>query len=201
MAEFQASEEGDGRIFLSRTLNPVPAVYVWGVGNEVVYVGSCERLFNRHRIGRRGVELPGKPQYCVAQLREALAHSEQVKVKLYAYTPEPVDWNGMHITLRLDIEHRLIHEIQPLWNVAGTPRTLKVYRKAAKKAHRGMKKRQQAKLAMAAGDTPPFRSRKTRWNCNECGADQPSGGQLNGRVPNSGMRSPATGSPAGRRRR
>jgi hypothetical protein len=148
MAEFQASDEGDGRVFLSRPLSPVPAVYAWGVGDDVVYVGSCERLFDRHRIGRRGVELPGKPQYCVAQLREALAGSGQVK--LYAYTPEPVDWQGMHITLRLDIEHRLIHEIQPLWNVAGTPRTLKVNRKAAMKAHRGMEKRRRAKLTIAA---------------------------------------------------
>ncbi len=49
MAEFQASEDGDGRVFLSPTLNPVPAVYAWGVGDEVVYVGSCERLFDRHR--------------------------------------------------------------------------------------------------------------------------------------------------------
>ena len=61
MAEFQASDEGDGRVFLSRPLSPVPAVYAWGVGDDVVYVGSCERLFDRHRIGRRGVELPGKP--------------------------------------------------------------------------------------------------------------------------------------------
>ena len=57
----------------------------------------------------------------------------------------------MHITLRLDIEHLLIHEIQPLWNIAGAPRTLKVYRKAAKKAWRHMKKRRLAKLAMATG--------------------------------------------------
>ena len=64
----------------------MPAVYAWGVGDDVVYVGQCESLSDRHRIGRRGVELPGKPQYCVAQLREALAGREQVK--LYAYTPE-----------------------------------------------------------------------------------------------------------------
>jgi hypothetical protein len=147
MAQFQASEEGDGRVFLSCTLKPVPAVYAWGVDDDVVYVGSCERLFQRHRIGRRGVELPGKPQYCVAQLREALVRGEQVK--LYAYSPETVDWHGMKITQRLDIELRLIREIQPTWNVAGTRLTLKVYRKAAKKAHRGMQRRR-AKLARVA---------------------------------------------------
>ena len=65
------SEEGDGRVFLSPTLEPVPAVYAWGVGDDVVYVGQCESSFARHRIGRRGVELPGKPQDRVAQLREA----------------------------------------------------------------------------------------------------------------------------------
>ena len=94
-AELQASEEGDGRVFLSRPLNPVPAVYAWGVGDDVVYVGQCESLSDRHRIGRRGVELPGKPQYCVAQLREALARREQVK--LYAYTPERFDRQGMKL--------------------------------------------------------------------------------------------------------
>ena len=75
--------------------SPVPAVYAWGVGDDVVYVGQCESLSDRHRIGRRGVELPGKPQYCVAQLREALARREQVK--LYAYTPERFDRQGMKL--------------------------------------------------------------------------------------------------------
>jgi hypothetical protein len=144
VAEFQASEEGDGRVLLSCNPEPVPAVYAWGIGNDVVYVGSCERLFDRHRIGRRGVELPGKPQYCVAELREALARRKQVK--LYAYAPEVIEWHGMDIAVRLDVELRLIREIQPPWNIAGTPQTLKVYRKAAKKAHRAMARRRRAKL-------------------------------------------------------
>ena len=149
-AEFQASEESDGRVFSLAHPGACPSRVCMGGRRQR---GLCRPVRGNsvcpssHRAAWRRASRQAAVLRCTVACGACPPRAGEA-LCLHARASRL----ARHVTSSCSLisSTRLIHEIQPLWNVAGTPRTLKVYRKAAKKAHRGMKKRRLAKLAMAA---------------------------------------------------
>ncbi len=105
----------EGRLQTDRKASDDEGVYVFVVGEEVVYVGVSDRLSRRmgnYRIGHKAQSTSHRINALL--LKEA---QEGKVVRVLTAAPGAMDWNGFAIRIAYGLERILIEMFRPRWNL------------------------------------------------------------------------------------
>ena len=95
-----------------------PGVYAFVVDDIVVYVGltlsGLRTRLDQYRRGHKGQKTSSRINGMIWQkLREGK------KVKVFAATPDPLEWRDLPVNTAAGLEAGLIEMIRPAWNIKG----------------------------------------------------------------------------------
>lgn len=106
----------DGGIGLNGRASSEPGVYVFLIGDEIVYVGLTLRsLQGRMNQYRRGDPRQRTSARINGRIKAALA--EGAAVKVFTAQPETSQWNGLPVNTAAGLEYGLIQALTPIWNI------------------------------------------------------------------------------------
>jgi excinuclease UvrABC nuclease subunit len=106
----------DGGISLNGRASSEPGVYVFLIGEEIVYVGLTLRsLQGRMNQYRRGDPRQRTSARINGRIKTGLA--EGAAVKVFTAQPEASHWNGLPVNTSAGLEYRLVQALTPIWNI------------------------------------------------------------------------------------
>ncbi len=106
----------DGGVALDGRASSDPGVYIFLIGDKVVYVGLTVRsLQGRMNQYRRGDPRQRTSARIKGRIKATLA--EGASVKVFTAQPEPSEWNGLPIHTAAGLEYGLIQALRPSWNI------------------------------------------------------------------------------------
>lgn len=107
---------GDNGIALNGRASSAPGVYVFVIGDEIVYVGlTLRNLQGRMNQYRRGDPRQRTSARINGRIKAALA--EGAAVKVFTAQPEASQWNELPVNTAAGLEYGLIQSLTPVWNI------------------------------------------------------------------------------------